>query len=170
MGGRGEHDTPSLVCAQRPQRWRPSKGKPQDLQRKGRTTTASHGTLASLNGSKHELPLLYCEVSFLGVSNVVRSELQAGCGGCWSCDGLRNARELELSLCLCQARALRLGCEPRAIDFDVDFRHPPSHAPAALRFDSLEDNRKVIITTYTAFKMPLGRFAYLYFLLYFLKS
>jgi hypothetical protein len=74
------------------------------------------------------------------------------------------------SLCLCQARALRLGCEPRAIDFDVDFRHPSSYAPAASRFNSLEDNWRVITTTYTAFKMPLGRFAYLHFLLRLLKS
>jgi hypothetical protein len=53
---------------------RPSEGKPQDLQRKGRTTTASHGTLTGLNSRRHEL--LKCEVACLGVSEVGKGVVQ----------------------------------------------------------------------------------------------
>jgi len=118
--GREHEQSESSLRAESSKIARPSEGKPQDLQRKGRTITASHGTLAGSINSRHGL--LYCDVACLDVCRMswgVQSSEVVICVGfvdVGACDGLRIARELELyslCLCLCQARALRLGCEPR---------------------------------------------------------
>lgn len=63
---RSEHEqSESSLRAETSKIARLSEGKPQDLQRKGRTITASHGTLAVSINSRHEL--LYCDVVCLGV-------------------------------------------------------------------------------------------------------
>lgn len=157
-----------------------SEGKPQDLQRKGRTRTASHGTLAGLINSRHGL--LYCDVAaYLGVSSMCRQECRAVAISVFWVDveavivcALRVNWSSLLSLCLCQARALRLGCEARerarASNIRLDFRHAPSNVAAALRFDSIEDTQDVTLSPNTLFKMPLGRFVCLVSLLDLLKS
>jgi hypothetical protein len=58
----------------------------------------------------------------------------------------------------------------RASDFDLHFRHAPARVAAASRSHILEDTQDVTLPPHTAFKMPLGRFAYLYLLQYQPKS
>lgn len=181
MRGRSEEheQSESSLRAESSKIARPSAGKPQDLQRKGRTTTASHGTLAGSINSRHGL--LYGDVACLDVcrrSWGVQSRAVAICVGfvdVGACDGLRIARGLELSLltlCLGQARApCGSAVNPeKASDFHLHFRHAPCHAASASRFNILEDTQNVIPPSHTAFKMPLGRFAFPESLPHFLQS
>lgn len=92
-----------------------------------------------------------------------------------ACDGLRIARELELSTHSLSACVRRAPCgsavnPERASDFDLHFRHAPCHAASASRFHILEDTQNVIPPLYTVFKMPLGRFACLEILPQFLPK
>ena len=169
MRDRSEHEqSESSLRAESSKMARPSEGKPQDLQRKGRTITASHGTLAGSINSRHGL--LYCDVACVGVANVVRSAVKCssgnnlgvsgGVGAVMVCALRVNWSSLLCSACVRRAPCLRLGCEPREQHPSrLDFRHAPSNVAAASRFDSLEDTQDVILPPYTTFKMPLGRFA-----------
>lgn len=71
---RSEHEqSESSLRAETSKIARLSEGKPQDLQRKGRMITASHGTLAGSINSRHGL--LCCDVvAYLGVSSMCREE------------------------------------------------------------------------------------------------
>ena len=85
------------------------------------------------------------------------------------------ALRVNRSSTLCSACVRRAPCgsavnPERASDFDLHFRHAPCHAAAASRSHLLEDTQNVILPPYTAFKMPLGRFACLESLLQLLES